>query len=167
VAASVMGKESRERLAPLGVGVVGAPVTSPGGTEPQSSKLRTGESVAAGKRSGTGSVVLSGRETHRHLRSDPRPLDASEARIIAGHVARRTQTAGCRVVRSALGHPVLPMHNDRHRHWRAVVRWTWSVLGRPVSLIWVMAGLLDHGYLPDDMGARIRARIRKSVPCRK
>lgn len=117
---------------------------------------------ANGQRVTTGSVVnggfaLTGRDSGKRRRSSG-PLSASEARVIAAHVARQ-DSAGAVVVAEATGRRPLPSIPKRHdTRTRSVLRMTQRVIGRPAGITAVVAGLRAIGFAAAASPAGARRR---------
>lgn len=143
-----------ELVAPAADGVTRpatAPVPRPAGMHPSVTwwrgcgrPLRKGD-VAPSRRA-KGAIALKGRDGGKDLRAGP-PLSPAEARAIVPQIERQA-SSGAAVVASMAGRRVLrPLPTARRpERCRSVLRWTMRVLGRPVGIRGVMAGLRAIGY---------------------
>ena len=155
-AAAAAAAESGGLLAPAADGVTRpatAPVPRPAGLPPEVTwwrgcgrPLRKGD-VAPSRRS-SGTVALDGPSKVRSWRSTG-PLSESEARKIVPQIERQGCTGAAVVAQVAGRRPLRPCPSPRRsspERCRSVLRWTMRVLGRPVGIRGVMAGLRAIGY---------------------
>lgn len=144
-----------ELVAPAADGVTRpatAPVPRPAGMHPSVTwwrgcgrPLRAGD-VAPSRRA-NGTVALDGPSKVRSWRSTG-PLSESEARKIVAQVERQSCSGAFVVAVKAGRPPIRPCSIARRspERTRSVMRWTMRVLGRPVGIRGVMAGLRAIGY---------------------